>query len=282
MYSAKELVSRINSLATLPTIYERIRKEIALPDATVARISRLLETDPAITVTLLKLANSAWFRLGRRVDSVEEAITIIGFDQTRDLVLAMSVATVFDGVAPEWMDMKRYWQGSVATALAARELAFISSISVPERLFVLGLLADIGHLVMYRVKPALAGEALKNANADPELLPAAERQIVGCDAAEVGATLADAWNLPEGFAEAIRFQAIPREAGEYTCDAEVLHIARAVSYVYRYGEESDRALERIDPDIWQDLDLLPENFSAIRKAGEKRLGACMAFFFPHA
>ncbi|MCL2875657.1 MAG: HDOD domain-containing protein [Betaproteobacteria bacterium] len=279
MYSAQELVTYIESLAALPSVYYRVRDQLESPEGSISKVARLVEADPALTTGILKLVNSAFYGFSRKIESVERAIIVLGLRQTHELVLAITVTNVFIGIHPQHMDMRRYWIGCMVTALTARELAFLTCNPAASRLFVIGLLADIGHLVMYQTVPELTIEAQSIADARNEPLYEVERRIVGCDSAEVGAALMDNWKLPPNFAEIIGAQITPRLAGKHVTEAELLHIALVLSKADRYDEPSEQALRRIDPRIWNNLGLNPGSFPRIREAVEMNLSSCTAMFF---
>ena len=280
MHSAQELVTYIESLAALPSVYYRVREQLESPDCSSTEVARLVETDPALTTGVLKLVNSAFYGFSRKVESVERAILVLGLRQTHELILAITVSNVFAGIRPQHMDMRRYWIGCMMTALTSRELAHLTCNPAASRLFVIGLLADTGHLVMYQTVPELAIEAQSAADTGNEPLFEAERRIIGCDSAEVGAALMDNWKLPACFAEIIGAQIMPRLAGKHVVEAELLHIALAVSKADRYNEPSEQALQRIDPRIWNNLGLNPDSFPRVREAVEMNLSSCTTVFFP--
>lgn len=280
MHSAQEIVSHVESLAALPTVYHRIREQLDSPDGSIVAVARLVSSDPALTAGVLRLVNSAFYGFGGKIDTVERAVPILGLQQVHDLVLAITVSAVFDGIKPEHMDMKRFWHGSMLRALAARSLARASDNAAAERMFVIGLLADIGHLVMYQIVPDLADEARMKADADHAPLHLAERSIVGCDYAEVGAALMDAWRLPSCFAEVIGAQIVPRLAGERAVEASLLHVAGEIVHADRHDQSSEDVLARIDPVIWEDIGIGPEAFARVREDAELNLAACIATFFP--
>jgi HD-like signal output (HDOD) protein len=282
MHSAQELVACIESLAALPSVYYQVREQLESPDGSIGRVASLIETDSALTVGVLKLVNSAFYGLSRKIESVERAIPVLGFRQTHELVLAIAVGNVFDGIRPQNMDMRRYWTGCMITALTARELAHLTCNPAAGRLFVVGLLADIGHLVMYQTVPELVAAAYSAAESGEKPLFEAERRIVGCDSAEVGAVLMDNWKLPSSFAEIIGAQFTPRLAGKHVVEAGLLHIALAVSMADRYDESSEQALQRIDPRILNSVGLNLASFSRIRETVEMNLSSSIAMFFPKA
>jgi HD-like signal output (HDOD) protein len=280
MHSAQELVAHLESLTSLPSVYIRIREAIDAPEGSLIEVSRAITTDPALTARLLQVVNSALFGYGGKIDSVHRAVTIIGLQQVHDLVLAMSLGSVFAGIRPESMDMKRFWRSSVMCGIAAREIGRRCDLMTAERLLVIGLLADLGHLAMYQTVPALANEAQRAADANEEPLFQAERRIVGCDYAEVGATLMDRWKLPACFAEIIGAQIHPRLAGEFTYEAAILNLATHIVLSERLDETSEAAAARVAPIVWNTLDMESSMFGDLREAAELDLASYLVMLFP--
>ncbi len=280
MHSAPELVSQIEALTSLPTVYERIRAQLESPRGSVLEVSRLISADPALTARLLRLVNSAMYAHSGTIDSVSRAVHILGLQQVHDLVLAMSLNAVFAGIRPDCLDMNAFWRGSVMRGLLTRAIALRTVPPASERLFVIGLLADIGHLVLYQTVPALAAEARLAADRDGEPLALAERRIVGCDFAEIGAALTDRWRLPAGFAGAIGAQVLPRLGGEHATPAAMLNLASSVAHADETGEASADLVARLDSAIWDQLGLTPDSVAAIREEAELHLAAYIGLFFP--
>lgn len=280
MYSAQELVSQIDALTSLPTVYLRIREQIDSPDGGIHEVARLVAADPALTARLLRVVNSAMYGYDGTIDSVHRAITILGLQQVHDLVLAMSLESVFRGIHPESMDMNRFWRASVMRGLTARAVALACQQPAPERIFVIGLLADIGHLVMYHYVPGPAQDAASQSAASGEALYLAEQRLVGCDFAEVGATLMDHWKLPGCFAGVIGAQTRPRLGGEYARDASVVHLANHIVRADELTLSSEEAVAGVDPLVWATLDLQPRSIGDIREEAELHLAAYVSLFFP--
>ncbi len=280
MHSAQELVSQLDALASLPTVYQRIRDELDSPDGSVTEVGRLVAADPALTARLLRVVNSALYGYGGQVDTVARAVQILGLQQVHDLVLAMSLSSVFAGISAEHMDMNRFWRGSMMCALASRAIARGCGLPSAERLFVVGLLADLGHLAMYQTVPDLAFEAQLEADRLGEPLAEAERRLIGCDYAEVGAALADHWKLPPCFAEVLGAQLDPRLGGDSAFDAAIVHVATQLVRADRCGESSDTAAARVATPVWQQLSMSPASLGRIREEAELNLAAYVALFFP--
>lgn len=279
MHSAQELVSQIQALTSLPSVYTRIREVIDAPDGSLSEVSEVIAVDPALAARLLKVVNSALYGYGGKVDSLHRAVTLLGLQQVHDMVLAMSLGSVFAGMHPAHMDMGRFWRESVMRGIAAREIARRSGQPTAERMLVVGLLADIGHLVMYQTVPELADEAFSQAANGSRSLGESERQIVGCDFTEVGAALCTQWQLPICFAEIIGAQLNPRLAGEFVLEASMLLIANRIVEAERNGEASDEAAQSVSPAIWAALEMQPEVFNDLRATIELDLAAYLQLLF---
>lgn len=100
MASAEELVASTLKLVTLPAVYLRAKKVIDDPDSTLGDLAEVIGQDPAITVRLLRIANSAFFGFAARIDTVVRAVNILGMQQVHDLLLATSVSTTFSETPP--------------------------------------------------------------------------------------------------------------------------------------------------------------------------------------
>lgn len=280
MHSARELVTSVGPLTSLPEVYLLIRDELEAPAGSIPGVARAIAGDPALAARLLQVVNSPFYGYGRQIDSIQRAVTILGLQQVHDLVLLMSIGTAFAGFAPAGLDMVRFWRGSVLCGLVARQMGFGSGLPAAERLFLVGLLSDIGHLVMYQTAPVAAVEAMRAAEAHGERLCDAERRLVGCDFAEVGAALTEQWKLPSCFPVIIGAQLDPRLGGDNAYEAAVVHVASQVVRADREAESSEIAAARVDPVIWSLLDMNPESLGRIRHDAELNLAAYLELFFP--
>lgn len=282
MHSAQELVSQVEALTALPDVYERVRQQLDSPAGSIGEVARLVAADPALTARLLRLVNSAMYGYRGRIADVDRAVQLLGLQQVHDLVLAMSLHAIFAGVRPARLDMRRFWRDSMLNGLAARAAARRRGLPGSERLFVIGLLADIGHLVMYQTVPELAATARESAERDGKALDVSEREVVGCDFSEIGAALADLWQLPPSFAGAIGTQLCPRLGGEYGNEAALLSLARCVVEAERRNQSSADAAASLEADIWPLLELEPEQLADIREEAELHLAAYVNLFLSSA
>ncbi len=226
MTTAKTLVREVKGLVSLPEVYLKIRDLMEDPSSSIADFSRVVELDPALAARVLRMANSAFFGFSGRIDNILRAINIMGVSQLHDLVLATSAAAAFKGLYSVRMDMHRFWSESIHCAINSRLLAAECNIIDTDRLFVTGLLHDVGHLVMYSRLSEQCGEILEKATDENLQVELLEQQILGFDAAEVGAELLKLWLLPESIISVISKQNAPELADKYRLDTCILHLGR--------------------------------------------------------
>lgn len=186
MVTTRELVEDVTDLVTLPEIYLQIRKTIDDPDSSLADLTKIVSQDPNVATRILKIANSSFFGFATEITSISRAIVIMGLSHLHDLVLATSIVKSFKGVSKELVDMKEFWINSVHCAIISRLLADRCNVLDSERLFVSGLLHNIGHLVLYKKLPVKITEILTCAKLQNIPVAQLEKHILGFDYAEVG------------------------------------------------------------------------------------------------
>jgi HD-like signal output (HDOD) protein len=144
-----------------------------------------------------------------------------------DLEASSTIGRTFTGRTSDLMDLSAHWHKSGLRAPMARRLAEASGIEDRERFFIEGLLRDIGHLVLYQALPHRAQSALIEAENLIAPLAEMEQANIGCAFTEVGAELIRSWGMPSQIERAIRHQLSPNEAGEFTLQASIVHLAGA-------------------------------------------------------
>ena len=222
-------VAKIENLPVLPEIYTDLMKELKSEDPSIRYISRLIEKDMGLTAKILQLVNSAYFGVRRRVTNPAQAVTLLGLENVRSLLLFANVFSQMEmkGNIPGF-SMDQAWKHSASVGRAARDIlkedgqgkeAMDDALSA-------GLLHDCGQLIY----AANMAEEYKTAFtlASEENLPLwqAETQVMGASHAEVGAYLLGLWGLPDTIVEALAFHHTPRKS--FTTEVNVLtavHVA---------------------------------------------------------
>jgi len=258
---AEEIVTKQSFLASLPSLYYKVREALANSEVTIQQLTDLVTTDPALAASVLRIANSAFYGFPRKIETLSRAISLIGLEQLGNIVLAGTLASTFQGIRPQQMNMVRFWRGSVRRALLCRSIARHMEERDFERLFVLGLLSDMGHLVLYQTQPDLEAIVLDMAQSTLTDIASKERSLLGCDFCDVGAALILHWHLPESMATIIRCQLTPKEADDLVVDAARLNLAVSIAEALERGETITASCNPLDADAPElsgvDLTLLP-------------------------
>lgn len=252
--SIENLVENSSKLISFPDVVHRVNSMVSDPDVSATEIGTVISHDPALTSSLLKVANSPLFGLSREIDTVSRAVTVLGGKQVRDLALATSAADAFKDIPNDLVSMDQFWYHSLCCALAAQELADLGGIKKIESVFVAGLLHDIGHLVIYNQMPDLAVESTMLSLVEPEQsgLYQAEHRVLGFDHAQLGGALVKAWGFPESLQACITFHHEPSKTESHKVEVALTHIANNIAYAI---ETEDDVLENdtppVDPFAWQ-------------------------------
>ena len=188
-------IARVASQSfALPDICVRIRSMLDDGQSDLEDISRFLALDPSLSSKLLKLANSPLFRFESQIDSLAKAINIIGGEALYNLVMAETASSAFEHFSSDVIDLKRFWLQSIYAGLVAKHLAKMLRIRGSERFFLLGLLHNLGELLVAVQAPDLAIAYCKyDEKTSPWKL---QRQVLGFDYANCSAKLMEFWHLP--------------------------------------------------------------------------------------
>ncbi len=248
---ANELVKGIAKLASLPEVCIRVNEMVDDPRSSAADIGRVISRDTALTAQLLRMANSAFYNFPSKVDTISRAVTVVGERELRYLVLALSAVRTFTQIPVEMINMASFWRHSVYCGVMARLVASHCHVLHSERLFVAGLLHDLGKLVMMNRIPEREKIALTQSIEGEKELHIAEQELFGFDHAEVGSVLLQQWNIPAALCETVACHHDISKAEEARLDAAVVHIANVVANRAELAEDYEGPLPEVDPMAWE-------------------------------
>lgn len=271
------LIKSSVQIASLPLIFEKINAAIEDPQCSFSDIARIISGDPSLSVRLLKLANSSFFGLPVKVETITHAITLIGMAQLRDLVLATTIVSQFKGVSHK-INMQSFWHHSVAVGLIARIIAVYKRESNAERYYVLGMLHDLGHLVIYLNIPDEANKIRTQYESDNRLLHQIESELMGFDHADVGGALLRVWRLSPRMEEAVLYHHKPSQAKCYSLEASIIHVADFIAHGLELGNSGEKLVPPLDAKAWELLQLPASMLSSIINQTNKQFPDAIAIF----
>jgi HD-like signal output (HDOD) protein/CheY-like chemotaxis protein len=268
----RRLITSLDDIPSIPTLYTEIVEKLQLPDTTLEDIGRLIARDPAMTAKMLKLTNSAFFGLRREVLDIADAVAYLGVDIVVSLVLVFHVFSLYEGCRLEGFSIDALWTHSLDVASRSRNIAMAegASAQMVNAACVSGLLHDVGKLILAANAPTDYQRVLAESAPDAAIPLEVERRILGATHADVGGYLLGLWGLPVPVVEAITLHHTPREYPREEGRAEtdpvlIVHVADALIHSRSASGETRpsapldlellsgvRLRERLD--IWRRLD----------------------------
>lgn len=232
-----ELLENIKELPTLPTVVAQIMMTLNEPTSSARDLERLVANDQSIAARLLKLANSAFYGLPGKVTSLGRAITLLGFNTVRSLVLTIGVIDKFSGSSGgRFFDRGEFWEHSLSVATASKLLCSKDPSINPDEAHIAGLLHDVGKVILDMVMSAKFQKAMqmvKTKGFDPLM---AEEKIVGITHDNVGALVAEKWRFPEFIREVIEFHHKPEDATNFPEMTQLVGLANEIVPVFKEQE----------------------------------------------
>ena len=218
-------IGQVDTLPSLPSTYQRILACLREPEPDIAEAGRIIGADMVMTAMILKLANSAFFGVGKSFKTAERAVSFLGLDTIGGLVLGHSLFKEFAAAEIGGINLEQLWQHSLLTAAGARKLALHEGwgTAQAEEVFLAGVLHDLGKLVL-ATRPDTGADNSTDAS--------------GNDHAEAGAYLLGLWGFSDPLIEAIAFHHTPSQAaGQGFGLAGMLHVADRMAHMRSATDE---------------------------------------------
>ena len=230
-------VARLKAAPGLPGLYRQITEEMNSVEPCIARVGQIVSQDPGMTAKLLQVVNSAFFGLRGKVSNALHAVDVLGLETVRSIVLCVHTFSRLEGSVLTESDIAWLQTHSLATGNFARRIAELEGAEsqVADDAFTAGILHDIGKLILASVSGEAWNRALDLSRSKNIALIAAEREILGCTHAEVGAYLLGMWGLPDSIVEAVARHCQPPAALSSGLTAGVAVFAASVFHEELYG-----------------------------------------------
>jgi putative nucleotidyltransferase with HDIG domain len=203
-------IDRIRELPTLPAIVLKVNQMLQDLGTTTDQLSRVIETDQAMAVKILKLVNSSFYGFKSTISSINTAVIILGFNTIQHAVVSLSVMKSFARIKNlKRLDIQDFWRHSLAVAVISKYLADHADKTLSSDCFTAGLLHDIGKLILAEYFPEHFEKIWLTTVESATSFVDAENMENAVNHAEIGAYLAEKWLLPQPLVDAIRHHHSP-------------------------------------------------------------------------
>ncbi|MEW6569701.1 MAG: HDOD domain-containing protein [Nitrospirota bacterium] len=264
-YKPGDLIKGDVKVSSPPTVFFLLNEALNNPSISVLDIANIISGDQGLTARLLRLANSPFHGFPSKIETISQAVLILGTQQIHDLTLATTVLSLFEKLPKELVNIESFWYHSISCGLAARVIAAYRREPNVERFFVAGTLHDIGRLIMYMKMPELSLDILVQSKKSGELLYKVERERMGFDHADVGGILLENWKLPLSIEEMVRFHHNPLRAMHFPIETAVIHVADIIAHAMQLGTSGERFVPPLDATAWERIEISPSIISSILK-----------------
>ena len=251
----EEAIKKLDHLPTLPSIAAEVLEATRSSQTSAQEVQAIISRDPALSSRVLKLVNSAYYGLPQRIQSITQAVVILGFNQVKNIVLTVSVFEAFGTLAKGMNIVSGIWAHSLGTAICARTIGRFYHRPGFEDLFVAGLLHDFGRIFLIHINRRKYADAISAVENENISLRDAEKQVLGLHHEKVGQVICQKWNLPETMVESVGYHHRPMAAKSMHQDnAMIIHLANALCHGLLIGDEVEPVLP-IHENVWQSLGL---------------------------
>lgn len=253
-----DVVSKLQDLPSLPAVVMELLSAIDQDDVDISVLAKKVSHDQALTAKTLRLANSSLYGLQVKVTTIQQAITFLGFQTTRNLITAAAMTGCFpEGLCPGFSD-KAFWRHSIASAACCKVLARRLRFN-QDYAFTAGLLHDIGRLVLVASFPAQYQEVMEWRSLHDSHVLEAEQAVLGVDHVQAGTALAEHWHFSDTMKMAIANHHDPDAPGAGLL-AAIVHVANAIVHALDLASEEDDLVPTVSSAAWNAMGLNEEAY----------------------
>lgn len=253
---SQQYLNSIRNLPSIPIVMFEVTKLLDNPMTSTYELGKIISRDQGLTAKILAVANSPLYGLPRKVSTIDFAIVILGFDQIKNIVIALSMIEAFNGKDKDDWKRKKFWAHSLTTAVAAKRISEDLGIAKPTEAFTGGLLHDLGISVIQRYFNNEFKKIIKLVETKEISYLEAESKVLGMTHQEVGKFLAEKWNLPDSLSETIAFHHTPSYSENYKSLVSIIHLADYMTHKLQIGTFA-----------WDETNHLDENVISILNLG---------------
>lgn len=254
------VISGIDTMPILPSMYSRIMAELRSPDASTASVGDIISKDVGMTAKVLQLVNSSFFGMPRHVANPSEAVVLLGIDVVKTLILSIEVFSEYRKSTLSILPVSKVYDHCVKTGIIAKKIAQMEKKDkeTADNAMIAGLLHDLGRLLLAENFPEDYQEVMDLVAEKQCMVHEGEVEVLGVTHAEIGGFLLSLWGLPDNIVEGVAYHHAPS-----ACIAEGFELCGIV-HVANLMERH----EQIQPGTWETLSGLDTKY--MKKQGLTR------------
>lgn len=256
-----EILTYVNGLTEVPLVAMKANQLLDNPNSTARQLAEVIMMDPALTTKVLRLCNSAQYGFARKVDTISEAVSILGVKELKKMMFTVLFHSVLNRpVIGYALEKGALWENSVYCGVYARHIAKALKFPEEELTFVGGMLRDIGKVALERYIRQRGVVFTELVNRDKCSFDQAEEKIIGVSHTEVGAAIAKQWNLPDTLTMVVTYHHQPSQMPEDTAIlikklVSLVHLGDIFTMMTGKGIGLDGLMYPLDPIVFEHLNI---------------------------
>ena len=278
----KPILDKMNDIPTLPVVATKVTEMINDPNSSSGDIADVLKKDQVLTAKVLKLINSPYYGIPGEVTDVKRALAYLGFNTLAQLVLSVSVISLFSEKNNSRFSLQDFWKHALGTAVASEVIAKKIGYAKPEECFTCGLLHDVGKIVLLQIAPEEFKKVLHLAETEKISFFEAERKLEIPGHGYLGEYIADKWRLPMVIRMSIRYHHTD-VSGMETMLSSIKPVVQTVALANQLvvkgnlGYSGDASGGLITADMLKHLGLTETDLEPILEKAQKDMDNASAF-----
>ncbi len=276
------LLEKLNDIPTLPIVAIKVNELINNPKSSSKDIAEVLKKDQVLTAKVLKLINSPYYGIPGGVTDVKRALAFLGFNTLAQLVLGMSVFSLFPSDQNEEFPLISFWKHALGTAVCCEVIAKTIKYNKPEECFTCGLLHDIGKIVLYQLNKDMLYQITREAKEKKKSYSAVENEFNFPSHTFLGDHIAQKWGLPQVIRSAIRYhhqdvREMSTILSNEKIPIQIVTLANALMIQMKNGHSGDYSDGGLQAYMWECLNLKEQDMDEIKKKMEIELKKASSF-----
>jgi putative nucleotidyltransferase with HDIG domain len=271
-----ELVS--GWIGSPPIVFNKLQKALNDPNLSFKDFDAIISADPSLTARLLKVANSSFYGLDTKVETISHALGVVGVKPLIEMALSTVMVQNLKGISPGMLNIQSFWKHNIACGLASRAIAQNLCRDNLEAFYTAGMLHDIGTLIICQGNPKKAREILARCKFEKLPQSQVEEEVFGFSHARVGALIFKEWGLAPSLIEAVRYHHYPSEAKNFPLETAVLHVADYLVDNMKYTVGDNYNIPELDTKVIRLTGVTRDSLDYIRQAVNTQMAETLDIF----
>jgi HD-like signal output (HDOD) protein len=261
-----------------PLVFNKLQEALNNPDLSFKDFDAIISADPSLTARLLKVANSSFYALDTKVETITHALGIVGVKPLIEMALTTVMVQKLKGVPLGVIDIQSFWKHNVACGLAARAIAQNLGAGNLESFYTAGMLHEIGSLIICQGNPKKARLIFDRCRGEGVPQSEIEEEVFGFSHARVGAMIFKEWGLSPVLVESVRYHHYPTKAENFPLETAILHVADFLVYKMNYTLGKDHAIPALDPSVVHITGVTRESLQYIHQSVNTQMAETLDIF----